>query len=212
VKQRFANGTIIAGAVGLFCACTVVIGDLPEGKPNIVYIGGSGGEAGVAGTSNGGLAGAAGVGNTGGSGGIAGGGSGGVSGAGSGGVSGASGAGGGSTCINGECDCDGDEHASDSVACGGDDCDDKDDRAYTGQTAYFFTKTLGNNDFDFNCDGADTPELKQHKCGNVALCAGAVVGYLSAPVCGTDGVWAKCVGTGIGCTPSPDGTVPVVCH
>jgi hypothetical protein len=187
----------------------VVIGDLPEGSPNIVYVGGTGGDggtAGQAGSASGGVAGAAGSGNTGGSGGVAGA-------AGSGGASGAAGAGGGSTCINGVCDCDGDEHASDSVECGGDDCDDGDDRAYTGQTAFFYTKTKTNNDFDFNCDGSDTPEQVMHKCGNVALCAGAVPGLFSTPVCGTDIAYATCATHAVlGCTAVPGNEVPVNCH
>jgi hypothetical protein len=189
--------------VGVISACTVVIGELPEGKDPTANAGGEAG-GGVAGS----LAGNAG---SAGSDASSGGGSGGI--AGSAGVAGTSGGGtGGTTCKAPPCDCDGDNHYAETTECGGDDCDDKDNRAFEGQTQSFFTPTLGNGDFDFDCDGAETPELPLHNCTGL-LCAGSTVGFIAAPTCGTMGTWAKCVGSGAtGCAASPDGQVPVNCH
>jgi hypothetical protein len=204
VKQRFANGTIVASAVGLFCACTVVIGDLPEGSSGTAG-GGSGGEAGVAGSASGGLAGAAGVagaagaGNTGGSGGIAGGGgSGGVTG-GTGGVSGA----GGGACQSPPCDCDGDGYLDKGGSCGGDDCDDADNRAHPGQGEFYDSQSKGVGGFDFDCDGTPLPKFHVVNCGvGLLACPPPAQGdgyEAPVPSCGVEAMYVKCVMSGAVC-------------
>jgi hypothetical protein len=193
--------------VGLFCACTVVIGDLPEGSSSGGGgSGGSGNEAGVAGTASGGLAGSAGVagaagaGNAGGSGGIAGGGgsagaTGGASGAG--GVSGA----GGGTCQNPPCDCDGDTYLVKGGSCGGDDCDDADDRAHPNQGEFYDTPSKGVGGFDFDCNGTPLPKFHIVNCGvGLLVCPANGDGYENpVPGCGVEAMYVKCVMSGAVC-------------
>lgn len=56
-----------------------------------------------------------------------------------------------------------------------DDCDDADNRAFPGQTAYFADKTTKGS-FDFNCDGNITKETREYPgstclvCGDPKLC------------------------------------------
>lgn len=187
----------------MFCACTVVIGDLPEGSSNVggdAGMSGFGGEAGVAGMASGGLAGSAGVagaagaGNTGGSGGIAG--AGGSAGA----TGGASGAGGG-TCKKPPCDCDGDTYLVKGGSCGGDDCDDADDRAHPNQNDFYDVPSKGVGGYDFDCNGTPLPKFHVVNCGvGLLACPADGDGYENpVPSCGVEAMYVKCVMSGAIC-------------
>lgn len=213
MKQRFANGTIVASAVGLFCACTVVIGDLPEGSDPAAAGGTAGAElGGAAGMASGGLAGVAGAGNTGGSAGVAGGGgSGGASGGGSAGMSGA----GGGTCKNPPCDCDGDSYPATGATCNGNDCDDADDRAHPDQTEYFDTPSLGVGGYDFDCSGTPDPKFHVVNCGiGLITCPNPPGdGYANpVPGCGESAMFIVCVKSGAVCVQQNTSPLKMPCH
>ncbi len=128
-------GPVAAAAVlGGAAACTLVLGDIPEGRDPGAS-GGGGGSSGAAGAA----------GNPGGGGG-------------SGGVSGAAGAAGA-----GCCDCDKDLVPSNKPGCNGNDCDDDDANVFPGQTKFFGTESK-NNGFDYNCDQKLETEYKKLDC------------------------------------------------
>jgi hypothetical protein len=96
------------------------------------------------------------------------------------------------------CDVDGDEHLA-KGKCGGDDCDDTDDRVWPGQPDYF-AERQANVGFDYDCSGE--PELEETKA---VACAGLVscpsgTGFLeSLPACGEVGDYGTCKSAGLGC-------------
>jgi hypothetical protein len=97
---------------------------------------------------------------------------------------------------------DGDHDGHDAVECGGDDCDDGDDRAYPGQTDYFSTerKTKGGYNFDCDPDGNETPLYGTTACNAIGQCPLTDVFIASSPVpCGQSNNFGDCA-TGLGCT------------
>ena len=100
-----------------------------------------------------------------------------------------------------ECDKDGDGHKA-KGKCGGDDCDDEDPDVYPGQTAFFDVKNKRGN-FDYDCDGQETPDPKQNialNCGgmNVMNCEEKKEGFLDGmPKCGESGPWGTCTTAGM---------------
>jgi hypothetical protein len=163
--------------------CFVVIGDIPEGSDKSG--GGSGGSAGIGGNS-GGFAGTAGSGASTADGGVD---------ADAGASSGGSGGSGG-TCINPPCDCDGDNHVSESCSeTPGDDCNDNDPLVFEGQGGWFSVADSAGS-FDYNCDDATTKEFLFVNCADLLLeqCKKAAQGYHSATVpCGGTVEFGGCV-------------------
>jgi hypothetical protein len=91
------------------------------------------------------------------------------------------------------CDLDGD--GFEGPFCSGPDCDDLDNNAFPGQTA-FFASSRSNGSFDYNCDGAETMEwTSQMACSSCGphtvgwwwLVDGINAGPAPAPPCGFTG-------------------------
>lgn len=102
----------------------------------------------------------------------------------------------------GACDTDADDDGHVSIACGGDDCDDTDNRAYPGQTQGFGTPRngggSGDEDYDFNCSGTNTLFLTtMSSCG---VCVVAGTWCKEAVECGVEVVIYSCETLGISCT------------
>lgn len=103
------------------------------------------------------------------------------------------------------CDCD-DDGAVATGECGGDDCDDEDERVFPGQTA-FFTERSENDavGFDFDCSGSLERPAGQTDAVNCAqLALGACEdgqGFLGTlPACGNPGSWGSCfLATAVSC-------------
>lgn len=157
--MRTRTGTWVLGCVGVVAAITLGACSFPdveflaEGVTTSASSasGGPGSGGGPSGTQS-----------ASGSGGDGGGGTGGAAG-GSATSSGSGGAGGAGGCP----DADGDGHTADY--CGGDDCADGDDRAFTGQELYFSTpvKNLPPEavlKYDFNCDGGEEVHYTSSVC------------------------------------------------
>ena len=182
---RLSSLATVSAAV----ACSLVIGDLPEGVDPAL----SGGASGAGGTSGGGGA------------------------SGSGGASGAGGAsgGGGGACLKGPCDCDGDDFVS-AFCSQGDDCDDSDPVAHPGQTAWFDVKRKDGQGFDYNCDGNEDREFSELACGGLSnlLCSQQADGFHKpAPPCGESGSFGKCKWSGLSCVNDvTSSSKPVRCH
>lgn len=92
------------------------------------------------------------------------------------------------------CDVDKDNHKS--KQCGGDDCDDNDDRAYPGQIGWFsISPTNTNKDWDFNCDNMETQEFTMAdvcNAGGQCPMTNLYVGIVTPPACGMSGPWGNC--------------------
>ncbi len=89
------------------------------------------------------------------------------------------------------CDCDGD--GAIAPACGGDDCDDNDERVFPGQPDYFVEP----NDivgFDYNCSKTDDREFDTPiDCSLLQACDTVTQGFLtSLPTCGESADWGTC--------------------
>jgi hypothetical protein len=124
----------------------------------------------------------------------------------SGGASG--GSGGSGSCVT-PCDCDGDGYLSDSMACGGNDCDDEDNRVHPGQTQYFAERSPNDRvGFDYDCSGTlDRDPLQGStalSCLDLDLLACENVQGFQAPLpaCGQPGSWAECKGVLLVCSAS----------
>lgn len=124
----------------------------------------------------------------------------------SGGASG--GSGGSGSCVT-PCDCDGDGYLSDSMACGGNDCDDEDNRVHPGQTQYFTERSLNDRvGFDYDCSGTLERDPLQGStalsCLDLDLLACENVQGFQAPLpaCGQPGSWAECKGVLLVCSAS----------
>jgi hypothetical protein len=103
------------------------------------------------------------------------------------------------------CDCDNDGYIRADSACGGDDCDDDDDRAHPGAGFLTFmptTKTKG----DWNCDGIPQKQKKENiSCGLLGDCT--VSGFTGTVPCGGKGTVVTCKVVPLGCatnTSQPD--------
>jgi len=71
------------------------------------------------------------------------------------------------------------------------DCDDADKDAFPGQTKWFKVPTLGNKDYDFNCDKVETlQETKIFSCGGG--CQGEGWSSTKPPACGASEYWEVC--------------------
>jgi hypothetical protein len=91
------------------------------------------------------------------------------------------------------CDADRDEHLAEGK-CGGDDCDDSDDRVSPDQTEYFGERQK-NVDFDYDCSGApEQEEVMAVVCPGVVGPCPTETGFLkSLPACGETGSYGTCV-------------------
>jgi hypothetical protein len=93
------------------------------------------------------------------------------------------------------CDQDGDGHLAAGPPCFGDDCCDTDANVHPGQTAYFTSASLCGG-FDYDCDGASTPEYGVANCQWVGLgCMGD--GFVSAAGCGETAPFSVCASTSV---------------
>ena len=117
------------------------------------------------------------------------GGRGGGAGAGTGGACSDAGLGGSGGAI--DCDVDKDDAGSAKPPCCGNDCDDTNDAAVPGQTAYF-TKPRAGNSFDYDCNGSDDPDdnqLFKHtgvlECGGATDCVNPPEGFVKGTKCGS---------------------------
>lgn len=201
-KFAYLSAALLMGAVAL--DCELVLGELPKAKEDVgassTSTSAGAGTGGKEPTSSGGSTGSAGSAGLTGSGGLSG--SGGV--AASGGAAGttsttttdsssSTGTGGCPTC---DSDCDG--HDSNIAACGGDDCDDKDELVYKDEP-YFYTTASKTKGFDYDCSGSlerDPLLDKKLPCPHALACAAAEIGpegYQGGPPpCGMTGVWGTC--------------------
>lgn len=77
---------------------------------------------------------------------------------------------------------------------GGDgDCDDADPDAFPGQTDFFERPTLGTRTFDFDCDGAASPEHPElSACRKEPPDCGGQGWQDSVPACGETGIFVDC--------------------
>ena len=105
-----------------------------------------------------------------------------------------------------ECDCDADDFLAEGL-CGGNDCDDHDDRVRPNQTLYFaVASTNPNIGFDYDC--SDTLERDPGQgataisCLDLDLlaCSGAQGFHTTMPACGTAGAWGTCQGVAVLCS------------
>jgi hypothetical protein len=93
------------------------------------------------------------------------------------------------------CDRDGDGHLAAGAPCFGDDCCDTDPNVYPGQTAYF-TAPSQCGGFDYDCDGAATPQYGLANCAWAGLgCAGD--GFVDSTACGATAPFSVCASTGL---------------
>jgi len=108
----------------------------------------------------------------------------------------ASSSGTGVTCIGADvvCDCDDDKVLATSCA-PGTDCNDHELLVHTGQTKFFKDRVPGStNDYDYDCDDAQTFEIKGVLiCGNVLNCDQVTLAWKgNVPACGVFGQLGKC--------------------
>jgi hypothetical protein len=88
------------------------------------------------------------------------------------------------------CDQDGDGHLAAGPPCFGDDCCDTDGNVHPGQTGYFTSVSLCGS-FDYDCDGASTPEYGVANCQWVGLgCMGD--GFVATTACGDIAAFSVC--------------------
>ena len=88
------------------------------------------------------------------------------------------------------CDHDGDGHLAVGPPCFGDDCCDSDPDVHPGQTAYFTTPSQCGG-FDYDCDGAATPQYGVASCTWAGLgCAGD--GFVNGAACGDTAPFTVC--------------------
>lgn len=75
------------------------------------------------------------------------------------------------------------------------DCYDGNADAHPGQTV-LFAVDRGDGSFDYDCDGAGSPEVTTiGRCGSVPFCSGTPGWRGSSPECGQSGTWlATCTG------------------
>jgi hypothetical protein len=111
-------------------------------------------------------------------------------------TSSASSTGTGVPCVSdgGPCDCDNDKALAKSCAMGTD-CNDNDPLVYPGQMTFFKTKIVGStDDFDYDCDDAQTYEIKDVLvCNNSLNCDQVNLRWKgSVPACGVFGQLGKC--------------------
>jgi hypothetical protein len=93
------------------------------------------------------------------------------------------------------CDQDGDGYLAAGPPCYGDDCCDTDPNVHPGQTAYF-TSPSQCGSYDYDCDGAATPEYGVVDCAWAGLgCTGD--GFVDATACGATAAFAVCASTGL---------------
>jgi hypothetical protein len=99
-------------------------------------------------------------------------------------------------------DCDFDQDGYKSVACGGDDCCDQDNRANPGDTSYF-TSPDECGSFDYDCDSALEPEFAEVNCRlGLLSCSGD--GFDQAPpACGDVATFDRCDLGLLTCNTSP---------
>lgn len=103
------------------------------------------------------------------------------------------------------CDCDNDMHPE-VGSCGGDDCDDNDDKVWANEPTYYDVESL-HRQFDYDCSNSYDPDPawnKQIECAGlaIAMCDDTHQGYLGTPpACGQPGQWAKCVKNNLICEP-----------
>jgi hypothetical protein len=112
-------------------------------------------------------------------------------------------------------DADGDDEPS--PACGGQDCNDEDDRVHPGQTSYFGTAMMGapppGGPFDFDCSGmADPDPMQVFTSCSMPLCNGE--GYQTdTATCGNVNGWVMCSLLMSLCQASPaTAAEPLRCH
>lgn len=101
------------------------------------------------------------------------------------------------------CDCDGDGALRDDVECGGDDCDDDDNRVFPDQTMFFSTPANEVIGFDYNCDGdIQRPPGQDQTLNCAAISLGScstTQGFEELPVCGGRADWGTCVSGTLKC-------------
>lgn len=119
------------------------------------------------------------------------------------------GTGGGSSCVNAPCDCDGDEYKSMLGTCGGGDCDDANAKVYPGEATYYptaYTTPSGTLSFDYDCNGTPDPDPMYnvaYDCSSLtSLVSCKGTGFLAKtpPPCGQTGTWGKCAWVNLTCT------------
>lgn len=95
------------------------------------------------------------------------------------------------------CDCDNDGHKRADSACGGDDCDDDDDRAHPGAGFLTFMPTAKTKG-DWNCDGNPEKQKKDGiSCGLLGDCT--ISGFSTTVPCGGTGTFITCKVVPLGC-------------
>ena len=109
-------------------------------------------------------------------------------------TSSSSGSGGACVSDGGPCDCDTDKALA--TSCGtGTDCNDQDPLVHLGQMTFFKIKIAGStDDYDYDCDDAQTYEIKAVLvCNNSLNCDQATLRWKdSVPACGAFGQLGKC--------------------
>lgn len=128
---------------------------------------------------------------------------------------GAPGGTGGKTAAGGsDCDGDGDGHDAEG-SCGGDDCDDADERVHPGQTSYY-SERQERVGFDYDCSGRPEPEHQRLlMCTGLALaaCPTDDSGFLDElPACGEPGSWGTCQTGTVACEEQVLDELPMRCH
>jgi hypothetical protein len=90
-----------------------------------------------------------------------------------------------------DCDDDGDTH--DSVLCdGGADCNDTDTEVRPGQANYYPVPN-SNGNFDYNCDGMETPQFAYFNCSGLVCNPTNSIFTQNVP-CGMQGTFGNCNG------------------
>ena len=108
------------------------------------------------------------------------------------------------------CDQDGDGHLAAGPPCFGDDCCDTDANVHPGQTAYFTSASLCGG-YDYDCDGASTPEYGVANCQWVGLgCTGD--GFVSAADCGETAPFSVCASTSVVTCAASVGSLTQACR
>jgi len=102
------------------------------------------------------------------------------------------------------CDRDRDGFREKSLACGGDDCDDDDDRAHPDAGFVRATPTPKTNG-DWNCDNVTTREVSANvNCAGLLGTTGCnLQGFTTDPPCGADATYVVCKVNGLSCAADP---------
>lgn len=96
------------------------------------------------------------------------------------------------------CDRDRDGFRDKSDACGGDDCDDDDDRAHP-DAGFTSTPATTTTNGDFDCDGVVTRQFKENvSCALLGDCT--LQGFSGNPPCGVASEYIQCKGTNLNCS------------